>query len=430
MRYIPTDSTLFIQNRNQFCSLLKAGSFVVLHSNDIMPTNADGEMPFKQNSDLFYLTGIDQEDSILVIYFDFKKQQYSEILFIKKTSELIKIWEGDKFTKEQAAHLSGISDVRWEDEFLTFLHQNLTSKHTLCLNSNDHARSHSVVQTKNQRFVQYCRLYFPTISMSKISHLIYKLRYVKSQVEINQIQKACNITSNAFHRVLKFVKPDVYEYEIEAEIIHEFIRSGSRGHAYQPIIASGADACVLHYIKNDKKCKEGELILMDFGAEYGNYNADLTRCVPVSGVFSKRQKEIYQAVLNTMNFAKTQLVKGNTFDKYTKTVSEFIENQLLEIGLLTKEKIIEGEKAGSPAFRKYFMHGVSHSLGLDVHDVDDRSIPFENGMVFTCEPGIYVLEEGIGVRLENNLVIQDHVPIDLMGHIPVEIGDIENLMNS
>lgn len=430
MRYIPTDSTLFIQNRTQFCSLLKLGSFVVLHSNDIMPTNADGEMPFKQNSDLFYLSGIDQEDTVLVIYFDFKKQQFSEVLFIKKTSDLIKIWEGEKFSKEKAAQFSGIADVRWEDEFYKFLHQNVTSKHVLCLNSNDHARSHSVVQTKNQRFVQYCRLNFPAITMCKISHLIYKLRYIKSQPEIDQIQKACNITSAAFHRVLKFVKSDVYEYEIEAEIIHEFIKSGSRGHAYQPIIASGADACVLHYIKNDKKCKTGDLILMDFGAEYGNYNADLTRCVPVSGVFTNRQKQIYQAVLNTMNFSKTQLVKGNTFEKYTKSVADFIEEELLQIRLLTKDHIAEGEKSGKPAYRKYFMHGVSHSLGLDVHDVDDRTIPFENGMVFTCEPGIYTLEEGIGIRLENNLVIQDHSPIDLMSKIPIEIEEIEDLMHA
>lgn len=427
MRYNPLSKDLYTRNRKKLITQLEKGAMVVFNSNDIMPTNADGEMPFRQNNDLLYLCGIDQEDTRLLIYFDAEKGVYNEVLFIRETNDLIKIWEGEKFTIEAARALSGIEDVRWEKDFESFFSQLTKAISTVYVNSNEHSRSTSEVQTKDQRFVLWLRANFSGLKLKKIAQLMHNLRYVKEPEEIDQIKNACSITEKAFRRVLAFTKPEVMEYEIEAEIIHEFVKNGSKGHAYQPIVASGENACVLHYIANDKPCKDGDLILLDFGAEYGNYNSDLTRTIPANGKFTFRQKEVYNAVLAVFKYAKSQLIEGNTFKQYIESVNLFMQEELIGLGLITEGELTYQDPK-KPAFRRYFMHGVSHSLGLDVHDVDNRDIPFANGMVFTCEPGIYIPEEGIGVRIENDIVINGNTPIDLMESIPIEVEEIETLM--
>lgn len=429
MRYFPIDNSLFINNRKNFAKQLKPNSIAIFNSNDVMPTNADGIMGFRQNNDLFYLSGIDQENTLLILYPDHSNHELREILLVIETNELIAIWEGHKFTKQEAQQISGITNVQWEKETDTILAQLVSEADQVYLNSNEHPRSANKVETRDERFSRLFREKYPNAVIEKSAPILHHLRAVKSDIEVQMISEACNITKKAFHRVLDKTRPGMYEYQLEAEITHEFLRNRSRGHAYTPIIASGANACVLHYVSNNDQIKEGDLILMDFGAEYGNYNADLTRCVPASGKFTQRQKEIYNAVLRTQRFAINLLHSGTLLVEYTKEVCSFIEKELIGLGLITQSDI-DQQDPKNPAYRKYFMHGVSHSLGLDVHDVDNRERPFEAGMVYTCEPGIYVLEEGIGVRIENDILITNDGPVDLMKDIPVEVDDIEALMNA
>jgi len=425
MRYNSISSSFYNKNRANFFQKMLPESIAIFHSNDVMPTNADGIMGFRQNNDLFYLTGIDQEDTALVL-----DKSGKATLFIRETSDLIKIWEGAKLTKKEAQSVSGITDIRWFSEFSEFIISTLANYKKIYLSKNEHARADSTVESRNERLAKEVKeSLLPSQEVISSAFIMHNLRYIKSAEEIRQIQKACDITKKAFDRVLKFTKPGVLEYEIEAEITHEFLINRSRGHAYSPIVASGYNACVLHYIDNNEACKDGDLILMDFGAEYGNYNADLTRTIPANGRYTKRQKDIYNATLKVHNEAKAMLVVGTTFENFNKEVALIMESELIGLGLLDKHDVAKQDPK-KPLFRKYFMHGTSHSLGLDVHDVDNREIPFEAGMVFTCEPGIYVPEENIGVRIENDILITTDGNDDLMKHIPIEIEEIEEIMNT
>lgn len=427
MKYKSIDSKLFSENRLRFAKKLAANSIAVFNSNDIMPTNADGHMGFRQNADLFYLSGIDQEESILVIYPDAKDGALREILFLKETNEHIAIWEGHKYTKEEATATSGIKTIYWLHEFNTIFKQLMFRAQNVYLNTNEHTRAVIEVETRDARFINWCRQNFPLHSYHRLAPIMHQLRAIKSKHEIDLIQQACNITEKGFRRLLKFIKPGVMEYEIEAELIHEFIRNRSQGFAYGPIIASGGSACVLHYVENNRPCKNGDLILLDVAAEYGNYASDLTRCVPANGKFSKRQKEVYNAVLRVMRAATKMLVVGNTIEKYHVEVGKLMEKELIGLGLLDAKAVAKQDK-NKPLYKKYFMHGTSHFLGLDVHDVGDFKRPLEEGMVFTCEPGIYITDENIGIRIENNILVTKKGPVDLMKNIPIEVDEIERLM--
>ncbi|HRH62678.1 MAG TPA: aminopeptidase P family protein [Bacteroidia bacterium] len=427
MKYKSIDSKLFSENRLRFAKKLAANSLAVFNSNDIMPTNADGHMGFRQNADLFYLSGIDQEESILLIYPDAKDVAHREILFLKETNEHIAVWEGHKYTKDEATATSGIKTIYWLHEFNTIFKQLMFRVQNVYLNTNEHTRAVIEVETRDARFIHWCRQNFPLHSYHRLAPIMHQLRAIKSKYEIELIQQACNITEKGFRRLLKFIKPGVMEYEIEAELIHEFIRNRSQGFAYGPIIASGGSACVLHYVENNKPCKNGDLILLDVAAEYGNYASDLTRCVPANGKFSKRQKEVYNAVLRVMRAATKMLVLGNTIEKYHVEVGKLMEKELIGLGLLDAKAVAKQDK-NKPLYKKYFMHGTSHFLGLDVHDVGDFKRPLEEGMVFTCEPGIYIAEENLGIRIENNILVTKKGPVDLMKNIPIEVDEIERLM--
>ncbi len=427
MKYSAIDPQLFIENRKRFAASLKPNSIALFVSNDIMPTNADGAMGFVQNSDLFYLSGIDQEETILLIYPDAASGLHKEILFVKETSETIAIWEGAKLTKAQATITSGIKSVYWINHFEQVFQTIVFQAEHIYLNSNEHNRKYIFIETAEMRFAKTITQKYPLHKIERSAPIMHHLRAVKSIPEIDLIQHACNITEKGFRRLLKFVKPGVMEYEIEAEVIHEFIRNRSRGFAYGPIIASGANACVLHYTENNKECRNGDVILLDVAAEYGNYASDLTRSLPVNGKFTKRQKEVYNAVLRVMKAATKMLIVGNTITEYHKAVGQLMEKELVDLGLLTINDInTTGNEL--PAYKKYFMHGTSHFLGLDVHDVGDYNRKIEAGMVFTCEPGIYIPQENLGIRLENNILVTANGPIDLMANIPIEADEIEELM--
>ncbi|MDI9340285.1 MAG: aminopeptidase P family protein [Sediminibacterium sp.] len=428
MKYDQIDQSLFTENRNKFRQLLKPGSAAIFVSNDIMPTNADGAMGFRQSSDLFYLTGVDQEDTILFIFPDVKDGKHKEILFIKETSELIAIWEGAKLTKAEATAVSGIEHVYWHHEFEKIVKPFLFQAEFLYLNQNEHTRQYIATETAEMRFNKQITAKYNLHKTERSAPLMQRIRSIKSAREIELIQQACDITEKGFRRLLSFVKPGVWEYEIEAELIHEFVRNRSRGFAYGPIIASGFNACVLHYVENSKQCKDGDVILLDVAAEYANYASDLTRCLPVNGRFTKRQKEVYNAVLRVMKGATKMLTVGNTFEKYNKAVGELMTEELLQLGLLKTEDVKKQDSAW-PAFKKYFMHGTSHFLGLDVHDVGFFYEPMQAGMVFTVEPGIYIREENLGIRLENNILVTANGQLDLMKNIPIEADEIESLMN-
>ncbi|MCU0468448.1 MAG: aminopeptidase P N-terminal domain-containing protein [Arcicella sp.] len=428
MKYLPINKQLFIENRQRLASLLKPKSLAIFNSNDPMPTNADGTMGFQQNSDLFYLSGIDQEESIVLIFPDCPDPKHREVLFLKETSEQIAIWEGYKYTKEHAKEVSGIERIYWTHQFEAVLTTLIFESEYIYLNSNEHIRNHSSVQTRDAKFILWAKDHFPLHKFERVAPLMHQLRVIKSEHEIAQISEACRITELGFRRLLKFIKPNVTEYEIEAELIHEFVRNRSKGFAYSPIIASGANACVLHYIENNRPCKDGDLILLDVAAEYANYNSDLTRTVPVNGRFSPRQRAVYDAVLRTFKFAKSILKVGILWDEYQKEVEKFMESELIALGLLNRFEV-EKQNADSPLLKKYFMHGTSHHLGLDVHDVWNKYRRVEAGMVFTIEPGIYIREEGLGIRLENNVLITENESIDLMANIPIEAEEIEALMN-
>jgi Xaa-Pro aminopeptidase len=429
MKYTAIDRNLFIENRKRFAASLKPKSIALFTSNDIMPTNADGSMGFVQNSDLFYLSGVDQEETILLIYPDAVNGAHREVLFVKETSELIAIWEGAKLNKEQATAVSGIETVLWNQGFEAFLKTVIFQAEHVYLNSNEHTRRYIDTESLEMRFNKNIMSKFPLHKYERSAPLMHRLRAIKSKYEVDLIQQACNITEKGFRRLLKFVKPGVMEYEIEAELIHEFISNRSRGFAYGPIVASGPNACVLHYVDNNKECKAGDVILLDVAAEYANYASDLTRCLPVSGKFTARQKQVYNAVLRVMKAATAMLTVGNTIPDYHKAVGRLMEKELVDLGLLTMEDI-KKQNPEWPAYKKYFMHGTSHFLGLDVHDVGDFNRKLEAGMVFTCEPGIYIPEENLGIRLENDILVSDKGPQDLMKNIPLEAEEIETLMNA
>lgn len=427
MKYEFINPNLFIENRKRFAASLKPNSIALFVSNDILPTNADGAMGFVQNSDLFYLSGVDQEETILLIYPDAANGTHKEILFVRETSEEIAIWEGAKLTKEEATKTSGIKNIQWVHHFEQVFKPIIFQAQHIYLNSNEHTRRYIDTETAEMRFNKKIMEKYPLHLVERSAPIMHKLRAVKSDIEIDLIQKACNITEKGFRRLLNFIKPGVMEYEIEAELIHEFVRNRSNGFAYGPIIASGHSACVLHYVENNKECKDGEVILLDVAAEYANYRSDLTRCVPVNGKFTPRQKDVYNAVLRVMREATKMLVIGNTFTEYNKAVGQLMEKELVDLGLITKDDI-KKQNPELPAYKKYFMHGTSHFLGLDVHDVGDFGRKMEAGMVFTCEPGIYIPNEHLGIRIENNILVTEKGPVDLMKNIPVEVEEIEALM--
>lgn len=431
MRYRQINKSFYINNRKRLVNELQPGSVTVFNSNDIMPTNADGTMRFRQNNDLFYLTGVDQEETILLLFPDHPDKKFREVLFLRETSELIATWEGHKFTKDEAKALSGIETVLWTSDFQRVLNTALTmgGAEFVYLNTNEHYRAEVAVETRDSRFISWCKEKYPLHKYERIAPVMSKLRAVKSKEEIDQMQVACDITNSAFRRILKFVKPGVKEYEIEAEFIHEFLRKGSRGFAYEPIIASGANSCVLHYIENNKDCKAGDVLLLDVGAEYGNYNADMTRTIPVSGKFTKRQKDVYNAVLRIKRAAMKLLKPGEEYFEYHKEVQKITESELIKLKLIDKTGL-KKQNPANPLFMKYFMHGTGHHLGLDVHDTGNMYSKMQAGMVWTVEPGIYIKEEGLGIRLENNVVIEKNGVKDLMKNIPVEAEEIEDLMNS
>ncbi len=428
MKYTPLSKEFHSRNRKNYASRLKPGSIAVFNSNDILPTNADGTLPLRQNNDLLFLSGIDQEESILVIMPDFYDKKYREVLFLRETNEHIAIWEGHKFTKEDARNISGIQTVLWLSDFANVFNTLMAEAEHVYLNSNEHIRAEVVVETRDARFLDWCRKKYPLHHYERSAPIMHDLRSVKSSEEIAQMQKACDITEKGFRRILSFVKPGVWEYEIEAEYAHEFLKNRSRGFAYTPIIASGRNACVLHYIENSRECRDGDVLLMDVGAEYGNYNADMTRSIPVSGKFTDRQRQVYDAVLRVMREAMGMLRPGNVIPEYHKEVGKVMESELLGLGLLDKTDV-KNQHPDKPAYKKYFMHGTSHHIGLDVHDVPNIYQKMKEGMVFTVEPGIYILEENLGIRLENNVVIRENGLDDLMKNIPLEADEIETLMN-
>jgi Xaa-Pro aminopeptidase len=429
MKYTSPASLLFKTHREKYNQKVSPGSASIFFSNDLVVTNGDAHYTFIQESNLYYLSGVDQEDTILFLFPDSPREQFREVLFIKRTNDEIKVWEGEKLTKAQATELSGIETVLYFDEFENFFLSQVYLIEKLYLYFNEHDRNRLHYPTPAHRFAYKLQREFPALKIERAAPLLYALRMVKEQEEIEQMKKAIAITAKAFERAARFVKPGVFEYEIEAEIVHEFIRNRSRRPAYEPIIASGASACVLHYISNDKQCKDGDLLLLDFGAEYGNYASDLSRTIPVNGKFTARQKEVYQAVQRVFNYAKSLLIPGNQLETYTQEVGAFMQEELKRLGLIT-EKDIQNASPSWPAYKKYFPHGVSHHLGLVTHDNSLRFTPFAPGMVLTCEPGIYIPEEGIGIRLENDILITENGPQDLMEMIPMDWEAIENLMHS
>lgn len=430
MKYDRIDKKLFERNRTKFMQRMKANTLAVFNANDIYPISSDSTIPFQQHRDIFYLSGVDQEEAILVLFPDASNPAHREVLFLTETNEHIAVWEGEKLTKETAFETSGIKTVYWLDQFDNIFNQLMAEAEGIYFNTNEHLRANTEVETREDRFIKKYKAKHPAHQVHKSAPILHAIRSVKEDIEIKLMQNACDITAKAVKRVLGFTKPGVWEYEIEAEIIHEFTRNRSKGFAYTPIIASGSNACVLHYIENKDQCKDGEVILMDFGAEYANYASDQTRCIPVNGKFTKRQKEVYNTVLSVKKDAEKLLVPGTLIPEYHKEVGKLMEDKLVQLGLLDKTDI-KNQNPDWPAYKKYFMHGTSHFIGLDTHDYGLYHKPIEAGMVFTCEPGIYIPEENLGIRLEDDLIIQDgKEPLNMMSHIPIEADEIEDLMNS
>ena len=419
-------SELFTLNRARLAKMLIPNSLAVLNANDILPTNADGTLSLCPNSDLFYLSGVDQEETILLLYPDAHEENMREILFLRETSELLATWEGHKLTKEEAREISGIKRVEWLSEFRPLFHRLMCECEHVYLNTNEHRRAVIEVQTRDARFVEDTQRRYPLHDYQRLARLMHQLRVVKSEQEIDALRRACAITKAGFVRVCRFVKPGVNETEVEAEYAHEFIRAGG-DFAYWPIIASGKNACVLHYTQNDQTCRKGDLLLLDVAARYANYNADLTRTIPVSGKFSRRQKQVYQAVLRVLRGASKAATPGKLPKQWQKDAEALMEKELLDLGLL-RPSDIRKQDPDKPALKKYFMHGVGHPLGLDVHDVGLTTQPIQPGWVLTVEPGIYLPGEGFAVRLENNILVQESGNIDLMADIPIEVDEIERLM--
>jgi Xaa-Pro aminopeptidase len=430
MKYDRIDKSLYIANRQKFAAQMEPNTLAVFNSNDIYPVSADSTLPFAQHRDILALSGVDQEESILVLFPNASNPSHREVLFLKETSELIAIWEGEKLTKQTAFETSGIQTVYWLQQFPTIFKQMMAEASGIYLNTNEHLRANTEVETREDRFIKQVKQDYPAHQVHKSAPIMHKIRSIKNQIELDLMQTACNITEAGVRRLLGFIKPGVWEYEIEAELAHEFLRKRSKGFAYTPIIASGKNACVLHYIENNQQCQDGDVILLDVGAEYANYSSDLTRCIPVNGRFTARQKAVYNAVLHVKNEATKLLVPGTIMAEYHKQVGHLMEEQLVNLGLISLDDI-KNQDAAWPAYKKYFMHGTSHFLGLDTHDVGLWHEPIAANMVFTVEPGIYIPEEGLGIRLEDDVVVQaSGAPFNLMANIPIEADEIEALMNA
>ena len=430
MKYDRIDNSLYIANRQKFTAQMVPNTLAVFNSNDIYPVSADSTLPFAQHRDILALSGVDQEESMLVLFPGASNLAHREVLFLKETSELIAIWEGEKLTKQTAFETSGILTVYWLQQFPTIFKQMMAEASGIYLNTNEHLRANTEVETREDRFIKQVKQDYPAHQVHKSAPIMHKIRSIKNQIELDLMQTACNITEAGVRRLLSFIKPGVWEYEIEAELAHEFLRKRSKGFAYTPIIASGKNACVLHYIENNQQCLDGDLILLDVGAEYANYSSDLTRCIPVNGRFTARQKAVYNAVLHVKNEATKLLVPGTIMTEYHKQVGYLMEEQLVNLGLISLDDIKNQDPAW-PAYKKYFMHGTSHFLGLDTHDVGLWHEPIAANMVFTVEPGIYIPEEGLGIRLEDDVVVKaSGAPFNLMANIPIEADEIEALMNA
>tara|TARA_R110002072_G_scaffold266303_1_gene425173 strand:+ start:18527 stop:19819 length:1293 start_codon:yes stop_codon:yes gene_type:complete len=429
MKYTQINSELFIHNRKEYIGQMDKSALAVFNSNDIYPVSADSTLPFQQHRDIFYLSGVDQEESILVLSPFSKNKAHREVLFLKETNEHIAVWEGEKLTKKAAFETSGIKTVYWLDDFNKIFKQMMAEVDSIYLNTNEHLRASTIVETREDRFIKEVKRDYPAHSLRKSAPILHAIRSVKSKIEIDLMQTACNITKAGIERILKFIKPGIWEYEIEAEFMHEFLNRKSQGFAYTPIVASGANACVLHYIQNNQQCKDGDIILLDVGAEYANYASDLTRSLPVNGKFSARQKDVYNSVLHVKKEAEKLLIPGVLMDDYHKEVGKLMEAELLKLKLIDSTDI-KNQDPNWPAYKKYFMHGTSHFIGLDTHDVGLYNEPIKAGMVFTCEPGIYIPEENLGIRLEDDLIVQESgAPFNLMSDIPIEADEIETLMN-
>lgn len=430
MRYHPINNKLFIRNRAKFTAQMKPKSIAIFNSNDTFTTGADSTLPFEQHSDILYLSGADQEESILLLFPDALNENHREILFLTETSELIAIWYGAKYSKEEATKVSGVKTIYWLSDFKKIFFDLMTEAETIYFNTNEHYRQSVELESREARFIKSCKSDFPAHKWEKSNQILQEIRGAKEPEEIEIIQTACNITEKGFRRILPFVKPGIMEFEIEAEFMHEFLRNRSKGFAYTPIIGSGYSACVLHYIENNKECKDGDMLLLDVGAEYANYSSDMTRTIPVNGRFSDRQKAVYSAVLRVKNSATKMLAPGVLWAEYQKEVGKMMSSELIGLGLIDKNDV-KNENPDWPAYKKYFMHGTSHHMGLDTHDYGALKTPMKAGMIFTVEPGIYIPEEKMGIRIEDDVVIQKTgVPFNLMRNIPIEIEEIEELMNS
>lgn len=427
MRHKPIKNKLFVQNRKRLAGLMAPKSLAVLNANDVLPTNADGSLPMQPNADLFYLSGIEQEESVLLLYPVAAEEKHREILFLRQPNEHLQIWEGYKHSKADAQKISGIKNVQWLSEFPGIFRSLMFEAESAYLNSNEHKRATVKVETRDDRFIRDCRHDFPLHNFHRLALLLHELRVVKTEPELELLKEAVDITAKGFRRTLRFVKPGVTEYEVEAEWAREFIRRRGK-FAYTPIVAAGKNNCVLHYLQNDQVCKKGQLLLMDVGASYANYNADMTRTIPVSGKFSRRQKQVYNAVLRVLRASIDGATVGKLHRDWTKESQAHMNEELLKLGLL-KPSQVKKQDPDNPACRKYFMHGLGHPLGLDVHDVGDANAPFAPGTVLTVEPGIYLPDEGFGIRLEDDIVVTKDGPINLMAKIPIEADEIESIMS-
>lgn len=429
-KYEQIPNSLFVKNRKKFAEQLLPKSLAVFNSNDIYPISADSTIPFQQHRDIFYLSGVDQEESVLVIFPDAYLEENREILFLRETNERIAVWEGEKLSKDQACQVSGIKTVYWLSDFDKVFNALMYEAENVYLNKNEHYRNSVETETREDRFIKKVQADFPMHTYKRSNPILQRLRSIKEPEELALIQTACNITEKGIRRLLKFVKPNVWEYEIEAELIHEFLMNRSQGFAYTPIIASGKNANVLHYIANNQQCKEGEVILLDVGAEYANYSSDLSRTIPVSGTYTARQKEVYNSVLRCKREAEDRLVAGNNWYQFHKDMGDVYTAELLQLGLIDKADV-QNQDPKWPAYKKYMMHGTSHHMGLDTHDYGILTDDFVENMIFTDEPGFYIPEEGFGVRIEDDYVIQKAgKPFNLMENIPIEADEIEDLMNS
>lgn len=427
MRHSPIDSKLFQVHRKYLCERLPEKALTIINANDVLPTNADGTLPIHPNADLFYLSGIEQEESILVLFPDCPNPKHREILFVREPNEHLKIWEGYKHSKEDARRISGIKTIYWTKDFDNVFQLLAAEADTFLLNDNEHSRAANEVETRDQRFNKKIRLDYPLHKIDRLAPHLHKLRFCKNSLEVKQIKQAIDVTARGFNRVLKIVKPGITEYEIEAEWSKEFIKRRCK-FAYTPIIASGENACVLHYLQNDQTCRKGELLLMDVGACYANYNADLTRTIPVNGKFTRRQKQVYNAVLRVLRQCIENATIGKSLKEWQTDSHDMMTEEMLRLKLITKAQV-KKQDPDQPACRKYYMHGLGHSLGLDVHDVCNGQTEFRENSIFTVEPGIYIPDEGLGIRLEDDIQITKNGPVNLMSKIPIEAEEIEQIMN-